>query len=318
MTERQLHSQGGIEKGKLRLSQTPLGCGQVLTGVALRGDESRKGEEVSAECRALQGAITARPTGGRSFHVSARTRTPDSTNAMEELEAQATPKMQEPEEQKAQEEVKARHTRGEGPHVQKKGRGISSTTLPEASPIPNPAESRSEEGTRGEGRHDGGRIKAQKGIVQVAGKGRYLQGTNGGIFLREEGPQPNSGPSAFKLSRGGAEKRRDCCQDAQGTQIGKGLVRSIRRGSHRQPEAGESIQPEQGEGEARRRADQGAWKTKAWRGLEKCFKRSSHAQATAVKLVPQKKGQTRQPGPGAFSERLTGRSHPRRTKTNLL
>ena len=34
MTERQLHSQGGIEKSKLRLSQTPLGCRQVLTGVA--------------------------------------------------------------------------------------------------------------------------------------------------------------------------------------------------------------------------------------------------------------------------------------------
>ena len=26
MTERQLHAQGGIEKGKLRLPQTPLGC----------------------------------------------------------------------------------------------------------------------------------------------------------------------------------------------------------------------------------------------------------------------------------------------------
>ena len=36
MTERQLHTHGGIEKGKLRLSRTPLGCGQVLTGVAPR------------------------------------------------------------------------------------------------------------------------------------------------------------------------------------------------------------------------------------------------------------------------------------------
>ena len=34
MTERQLHSQPSIEKGKLRLSKTPLGCGQVLTRVA--------------------------------------------------------------------------------------------------------------------------------------------------------------------------------------------------------------------------------------------------------------------------------------------
>ena len=48
MTERQLHAQGGIEKGKLRLSQTPLGCGQVLTGVAPRGEKSREEEEASA------------------------------------------------------------------------------------------------------------------------------------------------------------------------------------------------------------------------------------------------------------------------------
>ena len=245
--------------------------------------------------------------------MSARTRTPDSTNAMEELEAQATPKMQEPEEQKAQEEVKARHTRGEGPHVQKKGRGISSTTLPEASPIPNPAESRSEEGTRGEGRHDGGRIKAQKGIVQVAGKGRYLQGTNGGIFLREEGPQPNSGPSAFKLSRGGAEKRRDCCQNTGGIKIWKNLARSFLRGSHRQPKAGASVQPEQGRGEPGIRGNQGPWKTKAWRGLEKCLKWGSRAQATAVELALRKKGPAHKPGPGAISKRPTGRSHPHRT-----
>ena len=57
MTERQLHSQGGIKKGKLRLSQTPLRCGQVLTGVAPRGGKSQEGEEVSA-------AITTRPTRG--------------------------------------------------------------------------------------------------------------------------------------------------------------------------------------------------------------------------------------------------------------
>ena len=57
MTERQLHVQGGIEKGKLRLSQTPLRCGQVLTGVAPRGGKSQEGEEVSA-------AITTRPTRG--------------------------------------------------------------------------------------------------------------------------------------------------------------------------------------------------------------------------------------------------------------
>ena len=32
MMERQLHSHGGIERGTLRLSQRPLGCGEVLTG----------------------------------------------------------------------------------------------------------------------------------------------------------------------------------------------------------------------------------------------------------------------------------------------
>ena len=50
MTEQQFHAQGGREKGKLRLSQTPLGCGQVLTGMAPRREKSREGEEVSVEC----------------------------------------------------------------------------------------------------------------------------------------------------------------------------------------------------------------------------------------------------------------------------
>ena len=48
MTERQLHSQGGVEKGKLRLSHTPLGCGQVLTGVAPGGEKSREGDVAKA------------------------------------------------------------------------------------------------------------------------------------------------------------------------------------------------------------------------------------------------------------------------------
>ena len=64
MTEQQLHAQGGIEKGKLRLSQTPLGCGQVLTGVAPRGEKSREGEEVIVECRELQAATTVKKGGG--------------------------------------------------------------------------------------------------------------------------------------------------------------------------------------------------------------------------------------------------------------
>ena len=43
MTEGQLYAKGGIEKGKLRLSQTPLGCGQVLTGMAPRGKKTSRG-----------------------------------------------------------------------------------------------------------------------------------------------------------------------------------------------------------------------------------------------------------------------------------
>ena len=96
------------------------------------------------------------------YHVYARTRAADSTKAMEELEAQATPKTQEPEEPDAQEGV-------------------------EASPIPNPAELWSEEETRGEGRQNGGRIKARKGLTQVATRGSCLQGTDGGIVPRKGG-----------------------------------------------------------------------------------------------------------------------------------
>ena len=61
MTEQQLHAQGGIEKGKLRLAQTPLECGKVLKGVAPRGEKNREGEEVSVECREMQAATTTRP-----------------------------------------------------------------------------------------------------------------------------------------------------------------------------------------------------------------------------------------------------------------
>ena len=71
MTERQLHSQGGIEKGKLRLSKTPLGCGQVLTGVAKIRREANKRERQRAECGATQRETDARPVQGRSFHALA-------------------------------------------------------------------------------------------------------------------------------------------------------------------------------------------------------------------------------------------------------
>ena len=77
MMERQLHAQGGIEKGKFHLSKTPLGCWQVLTGMAPRGEKSQEGEKVSADCRELQAAATVRPIRGRSFHMPARVNTPD-------------------------------------------------------------------------------------------------------------------------------------------------------------------------------------------------------------------------------------------------
>ena len=85
MTERQLHSQEGIKKGKLLVSKTPLGCGEVITGVAALREEASRGERLSAECRALQGATTAQPVLGRSFHVSAFTRATDSILELGEL-----------------------------------------------------------------------------------------------------------------------------------------------------------------------------------------------------------------------------------------
>ena len=192
-----------------------------MTGVAPRGEESREGEEVSAECRALQAATTVCPIRGRSFHVSARTRAPDSTKAIEELEAQTTPKTQEPEEPEAQEEVEAYHTRREGPHVQMEDRERWSTTRPEASPLSNPAEFRTEEDTVGEGRQDVGRTKTRKGLTEVVTRGSRPQGTDGGIVPWDEGAPPNSEPSASKPSQGGVGKGRDCCQDTGGSRSGR-------------------------------------------------------------------------------------------------
>ena len=77
MMERQLHTRGGIEKGMLRLSQTPLGCKQVLKGMAPRGEKGQEGDEVSVECQELQAATTVCLIRGSSFHVSARANTPD-------------------------------------------------------------------------------------------------------------------------------------------------------------------------------------------------------------------------------------------------
>ena len=122
MMERQLHVQGWIEKGKLRLSQTPLGCGQVLRGVAPRGEMNREGEEVSVECRELQAATTARPIRGRSFHVSARANTPDANGI------KAGKKPRGPSKQNIQRQTTVRVSDGpEQGGTKKKGRGHQGT-----------------------------------------------------------------------------------------------------------------------------------------------------------------------------------------------
>ena len=141
MTKRQLHSQGGIEKDKLRLSQTPLGCRQVLTGVASRGERSQEGMEVSAECRALQAATTTRPAWGKSFHVEARRSTQDMTKAREW------------EDPVDQEERGTYHIRRKGPHDQKKEEKQRPATRREASTRKSPKEPRTKEIITREGCH---------------------------------------------------------------------------------------------------------------------------------------------------------------------
>ena len=87
MTERQLHSKGGREVGKLRLSDTILGCGQVLTGVTTAARQAGA-SRLSAECRALQGAATRRPARGQSFHISTLSDATDSVLGLGELEVE--------------------------------------------------------------------------------------------------------------------------------------------------------------------------------------------------------------------------------------
>ena len=119
--------------------------------------------------------------------MSARANTPDVAKAMEELEAQTSLKARELEEPVAQEEVETDHTRREGPHVQKEDRERRSTTRAGASTLANLDEFQSEGDTVGEGRQDRGRIKARKGLTQVATIGSCLQGTDGGIIPRKGG-----------------------------------------------------------------------------------------------------------------------------------
>jgi hypothetical protein len=70
MTERHLHSSGGVDRQGMRLSHTPLGCGAILTGVAAR--TPLMASSLSMEVRALQLGNPSRPQGAMAFHLSAR------------------------------------------------------------------------------------------------------------------------------------------------------------------------------------------------------------------------------------------------------
>jgi hypothetical protein len=67
MTEKHLHAGGGRRVGRLALQKTPLGCGEVLTGVGAFG--ASKWSRLSGECRSLQGAEASLPAQGSVFHV---------------------------------------------------------------------------------------------------------------------------------------------------------------------------------------------------------------------------------------------------------
>ena len=91
MTERNLHGSGGKAVGKMRLCNTPLGCGQVLTGVIPRKKAARGVEELSAECRSLQGAMARLPSKGQAFFIGGLGRAVENVLGVEELEAEAPP-----------------------------------------------------------------------------------------------------------------------------------------------------------------------------------------------------------------------------------
>ena len=91
MTERNLHSQGGRAVGKMRLSKTALGCGQVITGV-LPGQVGKGArEEMSGECRSFQGAVASLPPQGQSFFLGGLGKTTEKVLGVRELEARAPP-----------------------------------------------------------------------------------------------------------------------------------------------------------------------------------------------------------------------------------
>ena len=136
--------------------------------------------------------------------MSARTRAPDSTKEMEELEAQATPKTQELEELEAQEEVEAYDPRREGPHIQKEDLGLESITLPEASLTSNPAEILTKEETVGEGRQDAGGPRPG-GVSRSSSRWASQQSRIGGASAPSGTPSSTQGigsPRTGPCSRG--------------------------------------------------------------------------------------------------------------------
>ena len=92
MTERRLLAEGGRTVDKMRLSDTLLWCGQVLTGVAPKRTGWKGGERLSAECRAMQGALADKPPQGQTFCISGLGKAADSVLGLEDnLEARVPP-----------------------------------------------------------------------------------------------------------------------------------------------------------------------------------------------------------------------------------
>ena len=92
MTERRLHAEGGRTVDKMQLSDTLLGCGQVLTGVAPRRTGQKGGERLPTEYRATQGALADKPPQGRTFGISDLGKAVNSVLGLEDdLEARIPP-----------------------------------------------------------------------------------------------------------------------------------------------------------------------------------------------------------------------------------
>ena len=64
------------------------------------------------------------------------------------------------------------------------------TTRPEASPLSNPTEFQTKEGTAGEGGQDGGMTKTRQGFIEVITRGSRPQSSEGGIVPQEKEAPP--------------------------------------------------------------------------------------------------------------------------------